>query len=46
MRVDLKRGRYVLIARQGIAAVRHEALTKELSRLFAKAGLFREENQR
>lgn len=44
MRANMKCGRYVFIARQGIAEVRHEALTRELRRLLQRANLLREES--
>ena len=43
LRPSLKCGKYVLIARQGIANVGHEALTRELKRLLNKSGLLKEE---
>lgn len=43
LRTRLKRGKYVLIARQGIAAVSHPALTKELNKLLTRADLLKED---
>ena len=43
LRFRMKCGKYVFIARQGIADVPHEALTRELNRLLGKAGLLKEE---
>ena len=42
LRFRMKRGRYVFIARQGIAGMRHDALTRELERLLARADLLKE----
>ncbi|MBQ6374956.1 MAG: ribonuclease P protein component [Clostridia bacterium] len=42
MRTQMKCGKYVFIARQGIADVPHEALTRELERLIARARLLKE----
>ena len=39
----LKCGRYVFVARPGIAEVNHEAITRELQALLARAGLLRDE---
>ena len=44
LRFRMKRGRYVFIARQGIAGVRHDALTRELERLLERADLLKEES--
>ena len=43
LRFRMKCGKYVFIARQGIADVPHEALTRELNRLLERAGLLKEE---
>ena len=43
VRTTLKRGKYVFIARQGIVELSHAALTRELERLFARAGLLKED---
>ena len=43
LRPSLKCGKYVLIARQGIANVGHDALSRELKRLLNKSGLLKEE---
>ena len=43
MRTQLKCGRYVFIARQGIASVPHDALTKELQKLLSRAKLLKEQ---
>ena len=43
LRSRLKRGKYVFIARQGIADVSHPALTKELNKLLARANLLKED---
>ena len=43
MRATLKRGKYVFVARQGIADLSHAALTRELQRLLARANLLKEE---
>ena len=43
LRYRMKRGRYVFIARQGIADVPHEALTREVDRLLDRAGLLKED---
>ena len=43
LRFRMKCGKYVFIARQGIADVPHEALTRELNKLLGKAGLLKEE---
>ncbi|MGX8706081.1 MAG: ribonuclease P protein component [bacterium] len=43
MRTRLKRGKYVFIARQGIAGVSHPALTKELNRLLTRANVLKED---
>ena len=40
-RVQLKCGKYVFIARQGIAGLSHAALTRELDRLLERAGLLK-----
>lgn len=45
LRAQLKCGRYVFIARQGIERTPHAALTRELRRLLSRAGLLREEAQ-
>ena len=42
LRPQLLPGKYVFIARQGIADVPHEALTRELERLIARARLLKE----
>ena len=42
LRYRMKRGRYVFIARQGIARVPHESLTRELSKLISRAGLLKD----
>ena len=42
LRRRMKCGRYVLIARQGIQSVSHEALTRELTRLLERARLLKE----
>ena len=39
----MKCGKYVFIARQGVADVPHEALTHEVSRLLQRAKLLKEE---
>lgn len=43
LRTRLKRGKYVLIARQGIAEASHPALTKELQKLLTRANLLKED---
>ena len=43
LRFRMKCGKYVFIARQGIADVPHEALTRELRKLLERAGLLKEE---
>ena len=43
LRFRMKCGKYVFIARKGIADVPHEALTRELNKLLGKAGLLKEE---
>ena len=43
MRARMKCGKYVFIARASIAGVPHEAVTRELQRLLARAKLIREE---
>ena len=43
MRTQLKCGRSVFIARQGIASVPHDALTKELQKLLSRAKLQKEQ---
>ena len=43
LRYRMKCGKYVFIARKGIADVPHEALTRELDRLLEKARLLKEE---
>jgi ribonuclease P protein component len=43
LRCRMKRGKYVFIARQGIAGIPHEALTRELNRLLERAELLKEE---
>lgn len=43
LRVRLKCGKYVLIARASIADVPHEALTRELRKLLERAKLLKEE---
>ena len=43
MRATLKRGKYVFVARQGIAEVPHEAVTREVRRLLQRAKLLKEE---
>ena len=43
LRYKMKCGKYVFIARQGVADVPHEALTHEVSRLLQRAKLLKEE---
>ena len=43
LRYRMKCGKYVFIARNGISAVPHEALTREMSRLLERANLLKEE---
>ena len=43
MRTQMKCGKYVFIARQGIVDATHDALTREVNRLLAKAKLLKEE---
>ena len=43
MRTQLKSGKYVFIARQGIDRLTHEQLTKELRRTLTRANLLKEE---
>ena len=43
MRGQLKRGRYVFIARTGIVDAPHAAVTRELQKLLARAKLLKEE---
>lgn len=42
LRQDMKCGKYVFVARRGIAATSHEALTRELHRLLSKARLLKD----
>ena len=42
MRAQMKCGKYVFIARQGIARMPHESLTRELSKLISRAGLLKD----
>ena len=43
MRTQMKCGKYVFIARQGIVDATHDALTREVNRLLAKAKLLKED---
>ena len=43
MRTQMKCGKYVFIARTGIAEVPHEAVTREVRRLLQRAKLLKEE---
>lgn len=43
MRPDLRRGKYIFIARSGITTISHEQLTRELQRLLTRAGLFKDD---
>ena len=43
LRWRMKCGRYVFIARQGITATSHQALTRELGRLLERSKLLKEE---
>ena len=43
MRTELKCGRYVFIARPSITEASHDAVTRELRRLLARANLLRED---
>jgi len=43
LRCGMKCGKYVFIARQGIADIGHEALTREVVRLLERAKLLKEE---
>ena len=43
LRYRMKCGKYVFIARQGIAGVPHGVLSRELGRLLERAGLMKEE---
>ena len=43
MRTQLKSGKYIFIARQGLAELSHEALTRELRRVLARANLLKED---
>lgn len=43
LRTQLKRGKYVLIGRQGIADVSHPALTRELQKLLTRANVLKED---
>ena len=43
VRAQMKCGKYVFIARQGIVDAPHEALTREVNRLLAKAKLLKED---
>jgi len=43
MRTQMKCGKYIFIARQGIAGVPHETLTRELHKLVSRANLLKED---
>ena len=43
LRYKMKCGKYVFIARQGVADVPHEALTREVGKLLQRAKLLKEE---
>ena len=43
LRYKMKCGKYVFIARQGVADVPHEALTREVGKLLSRAKLLKEE---
>ena len=44
LRAELKCGRYVFIARQGIVDAPHEAVTREMRRLLSRAKLLKNED--
>ena len=45
LRSELKRGRYIFVARPSAAQVPHAALTREMRYLLGREGLFRQEEQ-
>ena len=44
MRTQLKCGKYIFVARPALKTVPHDALTREMQALLARAGLVKEEN--